>query len=1077
MFGIMVYKKQDHNELEKNQTMRAINVKLTGWGCLFGGLFLTLCCNHSFAKGIDNILSSIKQLESNKDPKCYATASRLENFMFGTPLTDQARFKKNQLQTQWVEKVWIAASSIAKQENVSEIHAPHIKQAISSIFRTEHDEHKDSRLSFKHSPPITIKQHDLRQYGNIAYSLRAILSAQQASILKPEWNNLPLSSDAIGELKQSLDLLTLAVLKISDQEARLNNQYTLEENIVEKNWLKLAQGKTSTKDPNNQVLVTQKKPNKSGTNDLKLLKNIIQQKVASYEVYNDINNQLFVRNLQVYFARLSWPKDQVTAKKFKNVFTETLIAFAADLYKGAEQLALQRNHPFIRESDVNDFVKSFIPHELNEYEDALFFPTLKRADQVLIESYDMDSFRDTGIHWYYLQYAIQGPDFRPVLEPDPFAAEIIVENIAQFGVLSLRIAGIIGQSMGKERINSELYAKAIAEIKNKITQNAVNLKQQGNKKTTAIASALLSQKKPDSNQKNNRNNSPTYFSEITQESGIQHTHRSSDWLNRLLRSYLKKDNNTGIITIPPAFGGAGIAADDLNNDGKSDLLILSGAGNKLYLNHDGKKFVDVTGKAGINWIRPQDGQPGEPRQPIIADFDNDGLQDIFISYVNDSHRLYKNLGNGKFADKTTRANLGGKDLVGGPATTFDFDNDGLLDIYITYFGNYLQGVLPTLKRRNANGLPNRLFKNMGDFSFKDVTEGSNLDNTGWAQAVAHTDLDNDGLQDLIVGNDFGVNAYYKNLGNGKFKNIAAQIGTDKPSYTMNIGIADLNNDLSPDIYISNIVTMNKDEKYVLPNETTQMKFNLKKLAHMRVVEANDLFLSHKTPQNKLSYQLNKSVVDRGYSSTGWAWDADFFDFDNDGDEDLYVLNGMNEFNLYSSKNPYYSDPEKNEDLNIFMPVETKESNVFFENADNRLVNASKESGLDFLANSRSAAYLDFDNDGDLDIAVNNYHERVMFFRNNAESDKNNWIKIKLKGNPEKRVNLDAIGAKIIVTTKTGNRMWQEVRSTTGYMSVHPKTLHFGLGKDTQADVMVIWPNGEKKTLSSLSANSEHRVEL
>ncbi|HAS22701.1 MAG TPA: RNA-binding protein, partial [Idiomarina loihiensis] len=111
-------------------------------------------------------------------------------------------------------------------------------------------------------------------------------------------------------------------------------------------------------------------------------------------------------------------------------------------------------------------------------------------------------------------------------------------------------------------------------------------------------------------------------------------------------------------------------------------------------------------------------------------------------------------------------------MVGGPATVADFDNDGLLDIYITYFGHYTKGVLPTLKRRNDNGLPNQLFKNMGEFKFKNITEGSGAANTGWGQAVAHTDLDGDGLQDLIVGNDFGVNAYLKNMGGNRFKDIS-----------------------------------------------------------------------------------------------------------------------------------------------------------------------------------------------------------------------------------------------------------------------------------------------------------------
>ncbi|NQZ12100.1 MAG: CRTAC1 family protein, partial [Algicola sp.] len=524
---------------------------------------------------------------------------------------------------------------------------------------------------------------------------------------------------------------------------------------------------------------------------------------------------------------------------------------------------------------------------------------------------------------------------------------------------------------------------------------------------------------------------------------------------------------------PPALGGSGVAAQDINNDGLPDLLILSGLGNRLYINRGNHNFEDITKSAGLSGTRESDNQPGEPRQPLIADLNNDGLQDIVITYVNDTHRVYRNLGNEKFADVTDQSGLGGLNLVGGPATVFDFDNDGLLDIYITYFGDYLNGVLPTLKRRNSNGLANRLFRNKGDFKFEDVTAGSNLDHTGWGQAVTHTDFDSDGLQDLIVGNDFGVNAYFKNLGNGKFENVAKSLGTDKPSYTMGIGIADLNDDFVPDIYISNIVTMNKDEKYVSPTAQTTMKFNPDKLAKMRVIEANDLFLSSilsSTDDNKsVSYRPSQSVG-RGYSSTGWSWDADFFDYDNDGDDDLYVLNGMNEFNLYGNENSYYTDPLEDKAVNVYIPVATKESNVFFSNEGGRLNNISKQSGTDLVGNSRSAVYLDIDNDGDLDIVLNNYHEKAVVYRNNAEQLNHHWLKVKLVGAPKQGVNLDAIGAQIIVTTNDGAHSWREVKGSTGYMSVHPKVQHFGLSQHTRADISIKWPNGKHSEMTGVKAD-------
>ena len=1003
------------------------------------------------AESVDEIVSEIKALEKDRDPKCYATASRLEDFMFGTPLSDKARFDKNLLQKAWAQKIWLEASKATLAESQSVVSSASIKKAVEKELSFTQDKNGHWVIRFADGNEIKINKDDKRQYSTIAYALRAVLAVQQESLLDLSSELLPLKKEAVAELKQSLELLSLAVLKVSDVQARKNDEHEVSVASLNNVWRALS---SASGEQTKKARVATNSPA-----DLDLVRKIIKQKVESYAAYNQISNQLFVRNLQVYYARLSWPKDPNKGKAFKNLFTDTMIQFASDLYKRSEQIAIQNGHQLIQESDVHQLAQSFIPHEINEYEDAIFFPRLARKEKVFIESYDMDSFRDSGIHWRYLEFAINDPSFSARLQPDPFALELIVENIAQFGVLSLRVAGLEGKKLGASRLKESHFIDGLKLIQSRINQHASVSSKQSNSNTIVSS---------ESNSDENKNDG-VLFTDITNSVGIDFMHRSSDWLNRLLRSYLEKGKGVGVITIPPAFGGSGVAAEDINNDGYDDLLILSGLGNKLYLNVQGKKFIEVTRQAGLDWKRPQDNTAGEPRQPIIADLNNDGLQDIIITYVNDEHRVYQNLGNAKFKDVTDTAKLGGAGLVGGPATVADFDNDGLLDIYVTYFGHYTKGVLPTLKRRNDNGLPNQLFKNMGGFKFTNITKGSGTAHTGWAQAVAHTDLDGDGKQDLIVGNDFGVNAYLKNLGNGKFTNIADELGTDKPSYTMNIGIADLNQDLRPDIYISNIVTMNKDEKYVLPNQDTPMKFNAEKLAQMRVVEANDLFLSGKDKDGNLNYQLS-DAVGRGYSSTGWSWDADFFDYDNDGDNDLYVLNGMNEFNLYSSENPYYTDPHSEEQKNVYIPVATKESNVFFENKNGKLANVSKESGLDLVGNSRSAAYIDFDLDGDLDVIVNNYHEKAYFYKNNLKTKNTNWLKIKLVGEPSEKVTRDAIGAQIIVTTESGNKLWREVHGTIGYMSVHPKVQHFGLGNDKVKEIVILWPNGNRQKLADYKLN-------
>lgn len=995
------------------------------------------------------VIEQIGKLEGRRDPKCDATASRLEDFIYGTRLSGAARFAKNDRQKALASRIWSGASRHARQVGLREIPRALIDDARASLFgyRELADGHWQVELA---GTAVRIERTDRRQYSTIAYALRAILAAEQDHQLEVDGEWLPLSAEAVEALKEAIDLFTLAVLQTADREARAADRYQVERQDLLAAWDRLLPAAVDSPPSS----VTTRAP---AAPDYQLLERTVAQKLASYEQYNQVSMQVFLRNLQVYFARHRWPDDPKVAEDFRALFTLAMVQFSRDLLQGAEEVALQRGHPYVRAEDVETFAKRFLPHRINEYEDAIFFPKLPRDRQIAIEAYDMDSFRDGGLHWRYLQMVIEEPGFVGRLAPDPFASELLVENIAQFGVLLLRESGRLSKAAGHERLHPDFINLALRAIQERIDASAAAAE------PPAGGGALHSA--DDTAQ-------PTFFVDATAPSGIRYMHRMADWLNRQLRGILLKSENVGQLTIPPAFQGSGVAAEDVDGDGLVDILLLGGLGNRLFRNRGDGSFEDVTEAAGLTWVGA-DGHPGESRQPIIADFDNDGHQDILITYANAAHRLYRNLGDGRFEDVTGRAGLGGEGLIGGPATAIDFDRDGLLDLYIGYFGDYLRGVLPTLARRNGNGLPNRLFRNLGDFRFADVTAGSGVDNAGWTQAVGHTDLDGDGWQDLIAGNDFGINAYYRNLGDGKFEDIAGRLGTDKPSFTMGIGIADLNADDAPDIYISNIVTMNKDEKYVLPDETTTMKLNPEKLANMRVVEANDLFLSQVKDGQTVGYALSDRVG-RGYSSTGWAWDADFFDMDNDGDEDLYVLNGMNPYNVYGTEHPYFSDGSGAVRA-VRFPSGDNEANVLFVNSGGRLHNVSRGSGVDLIGNSRAAAYLDFDQDGDLDIIVNNLQDAAVLYRNTAETLGNHWLSVRLTGDPGKGSTRDAIGARILVTSGAGARVWREVHSTVGYLSVHPKEQHFGVGKAERVAIEVRWPNGDVSRYEDVAADQRYRI--
>jgi hypothetical protein len=1020
-----------------------------GLGLALAGVASAQTAGPSPLPRTQTIVNEIHRLEGVRDPKCHATASRLEDLIYGTPLTAEARFRKNDLQKGLVLAIWASASDKARQRGLADIPLGVLTEARQPFLDYATVAHGNWRVEINKREYV-INQTDKRQYATVAYSLRAILAVEQEQLLG-EVQFLPLADASVEAFKEAVDLYTLVVLQKADRRARQASRYRLETADIDTAWKELRPLLAAAPAPRVAAKA-------AGRTDYPLLRQIVDQKIRSFEQYNEISTQVFLRNLQVYFARHGWPRDPEAGDTLRKQFTETMIAFTQDLLVGAEAEAIKNRHPVVRASDVETFTQRFIPHRINEYEDAVFFPRLPKAQQVEVEAYDMDAFRDPGLHWRYLESVINDPKFKGKLEVDPFAAELITENVAQFGVLVLRETGRLSEAAGHQSLHPPILADALKSIQARIDAHA---------KAPALPA-------PQARIVSARSVTPsTLFVDVTEASGINFQHRHSDWLARRIRTYALTDGKPGDLTIPPAFQGSGVATEDIDNDGRPDILLLSGLGNRLYRNLGNGTFEDITERAGINWRRP-DGNPGEPRQAIIADFDNDGRQDILITYVDDLHRLYRNLGGGRFEDVTERAGLGGKGLVGGPATALDIDGDGLLDVYIGYFGDYLNGVLPTFARRNTNALGDKLFRNKGNFQFEDVTAGSGIVNRGWSQAITHTDIDGDGRQDVIVGNDFGSNAYYRNLGGGKFEDITDRIGTGKPNYAMGIAIADLNRDGFPDFYISNIVIMNKDEKYVMQGADMPMKFNPEKLANMRVVEANDLFISRARGGRLVDYE-HSDLVGRGYEETGWSWGTEFFDVDNDGDDDLYVVNGTNAYNVYTRENPYYADPSGTP-RNVVFPrwAGATERNVLFVNQGGRL-NVMEKSGADLHGNSRAFALLDLEGDGDLDMVLNGFGEKAVVLKNTAEKLGHRWLAIRLEGDPAKGSTRDAIGARLVVTGGGGLSVWREVRSTGGYQSTNVKEQHFGLGKRARVNVSVQWPNGERSEFKDVAADRRYVI--
>ena len=1002
----------------------------------------------------ETILSAIEQLESQSDAKCHSTASRFEDFLFGTPLSTEARLAHEEAKKRVALRLWSAASRSASKAGDATIEAGHVDgEAAAIVIPTQHDDGR-IHLELASGSKVELEGRRVEQYASIAYSLRAVLVVDQEQLLAGGDPLRPLAREAVDAIVRTLDLLSLAALEFADRDARTQNEFEVTKRSMVSAWARVApmpadaagsDGLAAGSAPPDPVRVR--------AQSLALLERIAAGKLTAYERYNGLDGEeakkLLVFNISRFYARQPLSRYQEDRRAFLVVLQNQLVKFAGKLLHAADERARASGHHLIRAGDAQVAVQQLVPQRVDEFEDVHVFPKLPADARITLEAFDCDSMRDFALHWRALVSAARAaPDSQRL--PDPIAAEILAETISQYSVLVLRLAGEIAKK-GVEtvRLRRNHLAPAAAVVAERaLDHQAARVDESP---AGVIVSAPDAVAKPDGER---------FFTDVTAETGIDFTHRSARWLGEMRRRQLKT---------PPTFSGGGVAAQDIDGDGDIDLLFVGGGGNALYLNDGSGSFTDITEQAGLNAVQA-DGTPGEPRNPIFADFDNDGRPDLLITYVNEDHRVYRNLGNARFEDVSAAAGLGGKGLVGGPATVFDFDGDGLLDIYLGYFGDYLHDVMPTLARDNHNALPNRLFHNLGNFRFSDVTEGSNADDTGWAQAVSHTDFDRDGRQDLIVANDYGFNAFLRNLGGGRFENVTAALGMTKAFHSMNVGISDLNDDGYPDVYISNLAMLVKDDKYTFPDVNTPLKFDLHSMAGVLIKESNVLYLSRLQEERLVAYEPSKSV-ERGATSTGWAWDAEFLDFDHDGDDDLYVVNGTNDFNTFSM---VYRHTSGDGPATEHMLDHRRESNVFFRNEGGKLVNVSGESGADFAGNSRSTAYFDLEGDGDLDIAVNNFHGQATMLRNQV-GQRGSWLKLRLVGDPARNTNRDAIGARITVTTEDGTRRHREVQGGSGYLSFNPTQQHFGLAGFAVADVRIIWPNGDVQSVDGLAVNAAYEV--
>jgi hypothetical protein len=529
---------------------------------------------------------------------------------------------------------------------------------------------------------------------------------------------------------------------------------------------------------------------------------------------------------------------------------------------------------------------------------------------------------------------------------------------------------------------------------------------------------------------------PSVFTDVTASTGIDFVQRSSPEKKYIVESM-----------------AGGVALLDFDNDGKLDIYFVNSctvdnytdpkcARSALYRNLGEWKFADVSDVMGVAY-------PGWGMGVCVGDADGDGYDDLYVTGLG-SNRFYRNVAGKRFEDVTEASKLSGGGWSTGCGFA-DYDDDGDLDLFVSRYVKVDLSDLPEFGKGKScqyrgiavqcgpRGLPGSgdlLFRNNGDGTFTEVAKEAGVDDSKgyFGLGIAWFDYNNDHRIDLFVANDSNANLFYKNLGNGKFAEVGFPVGLalsedGSEQGCMGVALADYNGDGRLDLYVTNF----SEEYNALYRQEKDGNYS-------------DTSFPSKSAPSSLPYV---------------GWGTAFFDYDNDGWLDLLAVNG----HVYPQM----------ETANVGASAKYRQRKLFYRNlGDGTFAETTASAGPALMLSrvSRGAAFGDIDNDGDVDVVINDLDGPPMVLRNDIRTQ-NRWLQVMLEGSGKNR---RAIGATVRITAG-GHQQAQVVRSGTSYLSQDDFRLHFGLGRSADVDLIeVTWPNGTVTRRTAVAANQLLKIE-
>ncbi|WP_209329363.1 VCBS repeat-containing protein [Lunatimonas salinarum] len=575
--------------------------------------------------------------------------------------------------------------------------------------------------------------------------------------------------------------------------------------------------------------------------------------------------------------------------------------------------------------------------------------------------------------------------------------------------------------------------------------------------------------------------------------GCEGPHESPDKLFRLLPSaqtgisfanMISESDSVNILTEEFIYNGAGIGVGDFNNDGLQDLFFAGNeVENKLFLNQGALSFEEVTEAAGVG------GGAFWSTGVTVVDINGDGWMDIYVcaamkkEVAERRNQLFVNQGTNEEGIPVfvERAGEYGIDDTGYSmaAVFFDYDNDGLLDLYV--LNNLLVTSLPGVYRNKITdgsaGNTDRLYKNNGDGSFSDIGLNAGIRIEGYGLGVAVADFNQDGWPDIYVSNDYLSNdILYINRQDGTFQNEIERYIRHQSHFSMGVDAGDINND-----GLFDLLTLD-----MLAESNFRKKTTISKTSYQTYVQNESWGYQYQYIRNMLHLNNGTGIpfseigMMAGVYQTDWSWSPLLVDVDNDGFRDLLITNGYprditdKDFTNFRA-NMGVSAPASQ--LLDSIPV-VKIPNYAFQNrGDLTFTDVSHKWGLAQPSFSNGAVFADLDLDGDLDYVVSNINEEAFVFENtlNSRDSSGNWLRIRLNGTAS---NPQGLGAKVVVVTGSGELHYHEHQVMRGYMSSVEEIVHVGLGKQTQVNaVRVYWQEGLYQEVAVPSPNQVIEVSI